>query len=91
MQFKAQYDNKSKSKFISVDVSGSGARSEVRTSEEAILENGILKLILRNTGLDLRDVEIRLINPPEGVSFQKVTKSLWRTNEEIEIQTTIIG
>jgi len=88
VQFKADYDGKSKSKFVSVEVLGATSTgNEPRVSVE-VPENitEMPTITVKNTGSDQENVTIVVVNAPEGVTIRPVSKALWRTGEELELE-----
>lgn len=86
IQVKASYGDKSKSKFVSVDVSGVAEESSIRASSEAVVDGTKVRFDLLNTGFDLRDVRISLLDAPEGIEFNDISKGLWNAGEEVTVE-----
>ena len=90
-QFRVDYDGKSKIKFLSVDVSGSGAAPviefDVLGSHE--LETGSNTIEIENVGGEVRDVTVTVLDAPEEVSFGSISRSIWRNSEVLELEAEV--
>ena len=87
VQFEASYEGRTKSKFVSADVSASRPRISVKGPPE--VSDGSAQVTLENTGSDISNVSITASELPEGVSFTEISKSLWRTGEQISAEVAL--
>ena len=87
VQFEASYEGRTKSKFVSADVSASRPRISVKGPPE--VSDGSAQVTLENTGSDISNVSITASELPEGVSFTEISKSLWRTGEQISAEIAL--
>jgi len=80
IQVKVTYDNKSKSKFVTVEV----LKKEIQLSVEVVDANSEI-ITIENTANTVRNVVIKVVNPPEGVTIQEIVLDEWCTGEIIEL------
>ncbi len=84
----AKYQGTSKTRFVAVDVQGSAGQEpqvvSITASAVPSAQNGYSATI-ENTGSDLTDATISAASATDGVSFDSVSKELWRKGESVTL------
>ena len=89
VQFKASYDGRSKSKFVSVEVLQGPTSAPVVSASIPSEISGNETIELQNRGEPQENVSITVVNLPEGVRVQSFNVPLWRTGDTIELELKV--
>ncbi|GEM_PF-3851832 len=87
----ATYAGTTKSRFVSVNVQGSGTQQAGLDAAivAAPTAQGGYAITIENTGSDITDATITVTGLPQGVKFETVSKQIWRSGEKVTLTPTI--
>ncbi|MCH7902234.1 hypothetical protein IIC68_00620, partial [archaeon] len=89
VQFKASYDGKSKSKFVSIEVIAGPTSAPIVDASIPSEISGNETIQLQNRGEDQENVRVTVVNLPEGVRVQSINVPLWRTGDILELELEV--